>query len=112
MLYRQLGPTGIKVSVISYGNWVNSNDKESQQLTTDCVKTAWDLGINFFDTAEVYGNILLIQGAEKLKDKLESPSKHLECQGTIMFSPPSYSGLIPRKSPTLVDSHANISLKA
>ena len=51
MIYRKLGPTGIQVSVISYGNWVNSNSKEAQQLTTDCVKAAWDLGINFFDTA-------------------------------------------------------------
>jgi aryl-alcohol dehydrogenase-like predicted oxidoreductase len=25
MEYRHLGPTGLKVSVISYGNWVNSN---------------------------------------------------------------------------------------
>jgi len=55
MIYRKLGPTGIQVSVISYGNWVNSNSKEAQQLTNDCVKAAWDLGINFFDTAEVYG---------------------------------------------------------
>jgi len=51
MIYRQLGPTGIKVSAISYGNWLNSNSQEAQQLTTDCVKAAWDAGINFFDTA-------------------------------------------------------------
>jgi hypothetical protein len=51
MQYRFLGPTGIKVSVISYGNWVNSNSKEAQELTNNCVKQAWDLGINFFDTA-------------------------------------------------------------
>ena len=55
MIYRFLGPTGIKVSAISYGNWLNSNPKEAQQLTIDCVKTAWDLGINYYDTAEVYG---------------------------------------------------------
>jgi len=27
MQYRYLGPTGIKVSVISYGNWVNSSSQ-------------------------------------------------------------------------------------
>lgn len=112
MIYRQLGPTGIKVSVISYGNWVNSNDKDSQQITTDCVKTAWGLGINFFDTAEVYGNTAFIQEQEKLKGKLESLSKHSEYQGITMFSPPSSSGLIPRKSLTLGDFHANISSRA
>jgi len=56
MEYRYLGPTGIKVSVISYGNWLNSDSETAKKLTIDCVKTAWDLGINFFDTAEVYGN--------------------------------------------------------
>ena len=60
MEYRYLGPTGIKVSVISYGNWLNSNSEEAKQLTIDCVKTAWDNGINFFDTAEVYGILNLI----------------------------------------------------
>lgn len=55
MEYRHLGPTGIKVSVISYGNWVNSNSTEAKQLTIDAVRKAWDLGINFFDTAEIYG---------------------------------------------------------
>ncbi len=56
MEYRQLGSTGIKVSVISFGNWVNSNSQEAKQFTIDAVKKAWDLGINFFDTAELYGN--------------------------------------------------------
>lgn len=55
MEYRNLGPTGLKVSVISYGNWVNSNTEERKQATFDCVKRAWELGINFFDTAEAYG---------------------------------------------------------
>lgn len=67
MQYRFLGPTGIRVSVISYGNWVNSNTKEAKQLTNDLVKTAWDLGINFFDTAEVYGISDFIQVMDKLR---------------------------------------------
>lgn len=73
MEYRTLGPTGIKVSVISYGNWVNSNTQQAKQNTIDCVKLAWDHGINFFDTAEVYGNFYLIQVTEKLNDKLAKP---------------------------------------
>jgi len=69
MIYRKLGPTGIQVSVISYGNWVNSNSKEAQDLTTACVKTAWDLGINFFDTAESYGITQITQDLDKLRDR-------------------------------------------
>ena len=51
MEYRSLGPSGIKVSIISFGNWLNSNSQEAQELTTNCVKTAFDHGVNFFDTA-------------------------------------------------------------
>ena len=52
MEYRYLGPTGLRVSVVSWGNWVNNaNDK----LTVDSVKFSLENGINFFDTAEVYG---------------------------------------------------------
>lgn len=51
MQYRFLGPTGIKVSVISLGNWINASTKEAKENTVKCVKLAWDLSINFFDTA-------------------------------------------------------------
>ena len=52
MEYRYLGKTGLRVSVVSWGNWVNN---ENDQLTLDSVKVCLDHGINFFDTAEVYG---------------------------------------------------------
>jgi aryl-alcohol dehydrogenase-like predicted oxidoreductase len=56
MQYRFLGGSGLKVSVIGYGNWLNSNKPENQKLTTDAIKLALDHGINFFDTAEAYGH--------------------------------------------------------
>jgi len=52
MEYRYLGPTGLKVSVVSWGNWINN---ANDQLTVDSVKFCLDHGINFFDTAELYG---------------------------------------------------------
>ncbi|EAR84396.1 aldo/keto reductase family oxidoreductase (macronuclear) [Tetrahymena thermophila SB210] len=55
MEYRLLGNTGLKVSVISFGNGFSSANPDQQKLTTESVKKAWDLGINFFDTAEFYG---------------------------------------------------------
>jgi aryl-alcohol dehydrogenase-like predicted oxidoreductase len=55
MEYRKLGSTNLKVSVISYGNWCNSEFPDQQERTNKMVKQAWDLGINFFDTAEIYG---------------------------------------------------------
>jgi len=55
MEYRLLGPTGLKVSAIAYGNWLNSNDPNNEELTYQTMKKAWELGVNYFDTAEVYG---------------------------------------------------------
>lgn len=55
MEYRYLGKTGIKVSLLSYGNYVNANTPEAQQLTTDSIKRCLEYGVNYFDTAEMYG---------------------------------------------------------
>jgi len=55
MEYRYLGNSGLKVSAVSFGNWLTSNTPEVEQRTIECVKKAWEMGINFFDTAEVYG---------------------------------------------------------
>ena len=55
MEYRYLGRTGLKVSVIGLGNWINSNDPKEKENLIKCVKVAYDAGVNFFDTAEIYG---------------------------------------------------------
>ena len=58
MEYRELGRTGWKVSAISFGAWAiggtwgKVDDKESLAA----LQRAVDLGVNFFDTADVYGN--------------------------------------------------------
>lgn len=58
MFYRMLGSTGMRVSVIGFGAWAiggswgNVNDQDSYAALNRAV----DLGINFFDTADVYGN--------------------------------------------------------
>lgn len=53
MEYRALGRSGLKVSVLTYGNWLPGNDPE---IAGQCVRAALDAGINTFDTADVYGN--------------------------------------------------------
>jgi aryl-alcohol dehydrogenase-like predicted oxidoreductase len=59
MLFRYLGDTGLKVSVLGLGGWLtygaDEGVKEVEQ-TAACLQEAWDHGINFFDTAEVYAN--------------------------------------------------------
>ena len=56
MGYRYLGKTGVKVSILSYGNWLTSdaNTEESQALVTESIKICFEAGVNFFDTAEMY----------------------------------------------------------
>ena len=52
MEYRYLGNSGLRVSVLSYGNWCEHDD---DKRTVECVKTSLEHGVNFFDTAEIYG---------------------------------------------------------
>ena len=54
MEYRRLGSTGMYVSEISYGNWITHGSQGEQEAAIKCVKTAFDLGITTFDTADVY----------------------------------------------------------
>jgi len=59
MEYRLLGPTGLKVSIISYGAYTTKDHFEksfasAEEGTYETVKKALELGINFFDTAETY----------------------------------------------------------
>lgn len=76
MLFRYLGNTGLKVSVIGLGGWLTyGSDKGVKEVeqTAACLQTAWDHGINFFDTAEVYaeGQSEIIMGKALKKLNLE-----------------------------------------
>jgi aryl-alcohol dehydrogenase-like predicted oxidoreductase len=42
------------VSEIAYGNWITHGSQVEQEAAIKCVKTAFDLGITTFDTADVY----------------------------------------------------------
>lgn len=54
MKYRRLGGTGLKVSEISLGSWLTYGGYVERENAVNSIKTAYDLGINFFDTANVY----------------------------------------------------------
>jgi voltage-dependent potassium channel beta subunit len=54
MNYRRLGKSGIKVSELSFGSWVSFHNQLGIDTAADCMKTAYDAGINFFDNAEAY----------------------------------------------------------
>ncbi|MDX8045226.1 aldo/keto reductase family protein [Gracilibacillus sp. S3-1-1] len=54
MEYRRLGNTGLKVSEISLGSWLTYGGYVEEQKAEASIDKAYDLGINFFDTANVY----------------------------------------------------------
>lgn len=54
MQYRRLGDTGLKVSEISLGSWLTYGGYVQSNEAIQTVHRAYDLGINFFDTANVY----------------------------------------------------------
>ena len=54
MKYRYLGRSGLKVSALSFGSWVTFGDQVDQQVAYNCMKEAYDAGVNFFDNAEAY----------------------------------------------------------
>lgn len=54
MEYRRLGKTGLKVSEISLGSWLTYGGYVEEQNATASIDKAFDLGINFIDTANVY----------------------------------------------------------
>lgn len=55
MKYRRLGRSGLKLSEISLGSWLTYGTRVEMELAQACVRTAYDLGINHFDCAVVYG---------------------------------------------------------
>jgi len=54
--YRHLGRSGLKISEITYGNWLTHGSQVENDAATACVRAALDNGITSFDTADVYAN--------------------------------------------------------
>ena len=55
MEYRNLGRSGLRVSVLSFGSWVTFGSQLDVSFAAECLKAARDAGVNFFDNAEGYG---------------------------------------------------------
>ena len=55
MRYRKLGDSEIEVSEISLGSWLTYGHGVERDQTEACTRAAFEAGINFFDTSNVYG---------------------------------------------------------
>lgn len=56
MEYRNLGKAGVKVSEIGLGSWLTYGGATENAIAEACIDRAYELGINFFDTANVYAS--------------------------------------------------------
>ncbi len=56
MEYRFLGSSGLKVSALSFGAWVTFGDQIDEDTASECMRVAYDAGVNFFDNAEAYAD--------------------------------------------------------
>ncbi len=54
MEYRFMGLSGLRLSALSFGSWVTFGDQIDENVAADCMKEAYDAGVNFFDNAEAY----------------------------------------------------------
>jgi aryl-alcohol dehydrogenase-like predicted oxidoreductase len=54
MRYRRLGSSDLEVSEISLGSWLTYGGGVSNKQAEACVEKAFEVGINFYDTANVY----------------------------------------------------------
>ncbi|HTF02689.1 MAG TPA: aldo/keto reductase, partial [Bacteroidia bacterium] len=56
MQYRRLGKSGLQVSALSFGSWVTFGAQIGDDVAENCMKLAYDRGVNFFDNAETYAS--------------------------------------------------------
>ncbi|MCP8617948.1 aldo/keto reductase [Salirhabdus salicampi] len=95
MNYRTLGKTGYEVSELSFGTWAigghwgKTNDEES----LNALAKAMDRGVNFFDTADVYGDghseELLAKATKGKEDDIYIATKF--CRAGDIYDPATYS---------------------
>ena len=84
MQYRQLGGSDLHVSSISLGTWLTTGVGIERDKAVACIDAAFDLGINFIDTANAYG----LGAAETvLGEALKGRARDSYILGTKVFVP-------------------------
>ncbi len=95
MHYRQLGNTAMKISELSFGTWAigGSWGKTTDQISLQALERAIDAGVNFFDTADVYGDghseELLAKATKGKESEVYIASKF--CRAGDIHDPKTYS---------------------
>ncbi|WP_147104802.1 aldo/keto reductase family protein [Nesterenkonia populi] len=83
MEFRHLGNSGLKVSEITYGNWLTHGSQVENEVAVQCVHAALEAGVTTFDTADVYANTV---AEEVLGDALKGQRREsLEILTKVYF---------------------------
>ena len=87
MKYREMGKTGWQISEVSLGGayLMGSNPERAQESTGEVVRRALELGINYIDTAPLYG-----KSEELLGGALEGVAEHFYIATKVGFDPPDF----------------------
>lgn len=86
MRYRNVGRSGLKVSEVALGSWLTYGGSIAEESAIACVRRAFELGVNYFDTADAYAR----GEAEKvLRKALEPFPRHHLVIATKAFWPQS-----------------------
>jgi voltage-dependent potassium channel beta subunit len=87
MIYRNLGKWGVQVSALSFGSWLTFGKMMDDYTAAQCMKIAYDNGVNFFDNAEgyVHGKSEIVMG--NILSKMQWP------RDTYMVSSKVYFGI-------------------
>jgi len=114
MQYRELGSTGIRVSTVSFGAWAIGDAwggvKDDESLAA--LNRALDLGVNFFDTADGYGDGHSEQLLGKLR-KERSKKFHVATKAGRRLNPHVASGYNRENLTTFVErSLKNLQMEA
>ncbi len=86
MEYRRLGRSGLRVSEISLGSWLTFGSSVDVGATRTLVQRALDLGIQFFDTADVYATG---KAEQALREALKEVPRHHVVIATKAYFPMS-----------------------
>jgi aryl-alcohol dehydrogenase-like predicted oxidoreductase len=93
MQYREIGRTGWKISVLSFGAWAIGGTwgpvQEEESLAA--LRRALEMGVNFFDTADVYGDGLSERLIAKLRRQTDQPI-HIATKAGRRLDPHTASG--------------------
>jgi aryl-alcohol dehydrogenase-like predicted oxidoreductase len=89
MKYRQIGSSDLTVSEISLGSWLTYGGGVGDAQARACVDAAFDVGINFIDTANVYS---LGAAEEFLGDALQSRPRESYVLATKLYFPMDDTG--------------------